>query len=170
MTVVTDTAPGLDIMVRVAASLETISGHMARQASLTAQLAHCIYPVEIPAGTTTVSSGTALIGSAELFGPREGIYWDVRRVTVNGLAASDTVKLYRVSTPTSASAVAENEIIPLTAGNPEIDPVYSPGLGACMLRAGQSLMVYGTSLGATTVTVSWDGISIAAQWLGAYLL
>ena len=149
-----------------------MTGELRTQREERARLNEAIIPITIPTQQATVASGGVTIASAELLGPRTGIVWDVRRVTVIGLAANDVVTLYRVSTPTSASAVPSNEITQITNQTTNAkDGVYSPGLGACLVRAGQSLMIFAASgLAATTVAVSWDAISVETPWLGAYLL
>lgn len=132
------------------------------------ELLNAIYPVFIPAQTTTATGGVALLASAEVLGPRSGNVWDVRRVSIWGLAStSETINLYRVSSPVAASAVGQNYIATITgpAGT------YSPGLGALLLRPNESIMAYNTGLTSTDViTMTADGINVAQPWLGAYLL
>lgn len=166
---------GLDIEVaaRISASLDGVAAEMRRQHDERQALNQAIYPITIPAQQGTVASGAVAIGSSELTGPRVGVVWDVRRVTVIGLAASDVITLYRVSTGSSTTGEqAVNEITQITNQSTNAkDGIYSPGLGACLVRAGQSLLVAAASgLMATTITVTWDAISIDTPWLGAYLL
>ena len=163
----------LEIAARISASLDGMTGELRSQREERARLNEAIYPVTIPAQQGTVSGGAVTIGSAELCGPRTGVVWDVRRVTVIGLAASDVVTLYRVSTGSSAlGAQTVNEITQITNQTTNAkDGIYSPGLGACLVRAGQSLLIAAASgLTAATITVTWDAISVETPWLGAYLL
>ena len=171
----TNGEPGLSLSVaaEIRGSLGSIAAEMRRQREDRDSLNQSIYPVTIPAQQGTVASGAVSIGSAELNGPRTGIVWDVRRVTVIGLAANDVITLYRVSTGSSTLGEQNvNEITQITnQTSNEKDGLYAPGLGACLVRAGQSLLVAAASgLTATTITVTWDAISVPETWLGAYLL
>lgn len=127
-----------------------------------------VYPVAIPARSAQVTSGGALtIADAEQLGPRSGIYWDVRRVSVFGLASSETVNLFKVASATTASAAAQNFVCTISQST----PFQAFGLGQVMLRAHESLMVTGTGLtNGEWVTMSADGFSIGAEWIGLYLL
>lgn len=130
-----------------------------------------VYPIQIPAGFGTVTGGGALsIRSSEQFGPRRGKVWDVRRVSVSGLAStSESVSLYR---ETGSGAHRTQIITQITAqSTAALTGIYSPGLGACLLTAGYSLMLSGSSLTAgENITVTWDAIEISETWLGEYLL
>lgn len=128
-----------------------------------------IYPIEIPAMQVAVpGSGTLTIASPELLGPRSGWFWDVRRISVSGLkSSSESVNVYRGSTGSAVDVVANAYLASITG--PE--GAYAPGLGAAMLRANQSIVVAGTGLtSAELVTVTYDAIAVASEYLGAYLL
>lgn len=128
-----------------------------------------IYPVDIPAMTgNTGTAATVTLGNSELTGPRRGNVWDIRRVTITGLASNDVLSLYRVSSVSSASAVPQNLVTTFSNANPA---PYAPGLGALLLRPNQCLMAYGTSLTTNEqITMTADGVNVAEPWLGAYLL
>lgn len=160
-------------LLELLASIEVHLGNQTEQARKDRHqrlaLLNAIYPAEIPPQALQVpSSGTLVIGSAELLGPRSGNVWDVRRISVFGLAStSESVDIYRVSSPTAASAIGLNYISTITGPKGP----YSPGLGAMLLRPNQSFMIYGTSLTANEwVTVTADAINVEQPWLGAYLL
>lgn len=170
-----DGGPGFSLafMAEFRGSLALIAAEMRRQREDRENINQSIYPITIPSLQGTVASGAVAIGNAEQTGPRTGITWDVRRVTVVGLGANDVITLYRVSTGSStAGEQVTNEITQITNQTSNAkDGLYSPGLGACLVRAGQSLLVAAASgLVATTVTVTWDAISVPDIWLGAYLL
>ena len=171
----TQDEPGLTLRLAadVEASLGTIGTELQRQRRDRDELNQAIYPVEIPPATGTVpASGTLTIANPELFGPENGIVWDVRRVTVVGLAANEVVNLYRGATGTSNDAQPNNKIAQITNQTTNAkDGTYSPGLGACLLRGNQVLTIQGTGLtNGEIITVTWDAISVPAKWLGAYLL
>jgi hypothetical protein len=162
-------AAGLDLMATFGVSLSAIAGQLAKADRDRSELLNAIYPVEIPAQQVKVTGGGVLsVSSAELMGPRSGWYWDVRRVTVTGLASSsEIVTLYRGSSGSSADAQVQNVVTTLTGPT----GTYGAGLGAFMLRAGQSIIVGGSSLTASElVTVTADAIAVAAPYIGAYLL
>jgi len=172
----------LDLMAKLEVHFGKLAEHEDGKARERGMLNQVISPLPIPPGVATATAaGALLIASAELFGPRVGWVWDVRRVTVSGtqgsIATSDVTYLYKVSTPTQASAVGNNLVntfIPPSTGNQP--PTYQPGLGACLVLPGQSLMISSQLNGTGTVTgseqfiVNWDGIQIQQDWLGAYLL
>ena len=165
--------PGLDVSVEFLASIDASLGEMTRQMADQADrywnLNQFIYPIEIPAQQGKVTGGGALtIASPELLGPRSGWFWDVRRISVSGLASSsEIVNIYRGSTGSAVDAVANSYLSSITG--PE--GAYAPGLGAAMLRANQSIVVTGSSLTASElVTVTYDAIAVHADYLGAYLL
>lgn len=160
----------LEVMGGIRASLGRLTEQQDKQERERHAILQAIRPLTIPAGQFTGAgvSTTCLIASAELFGPRSGVCWDVRRITVTGLGSSETVTLYKVVTPTAASAVPNNAIATFTGTNPA---PYGPGVGACWLTGGENLMVYGTGLANTDViTVTWSGVEVDAPWAGAYLL
>jgi hypothetical protein len=170
----TDAAPGLGdrlagIMADLNLTLGTVGTQMKQQQTERLQILQSIYPVAVPAQSRQVTAGGALlISSAELLGPRSGIIWDVRRISVTGLASSsESVGVYKVSSTDASAAAAQNYVTTITGPS----GYFGPGLGAFLLRAGESLMISGASLTASEwVTVSGDAISVAERWLGAYLL
>lgn len=159
----------VEFLASIDAGINRLADQIAAQKANPADLNEYIYPVEIPAQQVKVTAGGALtIASAELLGPRSGFYWDVRRVTITGLASSsENVTVYRGSTGTASDQVANNTIS--FGAGPTF--TYAPGLGACLLRAGQSIVIGGSGLTASElVTATFDAIAVAAPYLGAYLL
>jgi hypothetical protein len=164
----------LDVRADVAVSLGTVAREMTRARTEREQLSQVIYPVTIPAQFAVVAAAqTLVIANAELLGPRTGLVWDVRRVAVTGFqSTSEAVTLYRGSTGSSSDAQPENVIAMLTPVSSAVSVgTYSPGLGACLVRANQSLSLGGSGLtNGKTYTVTWDAINIPDEWVGAYLL
>lgn len=170
-------APGFDlqVMAGIAASLDSLNKRAQRDEDERNEILQAIFPIEVPPQSKAVASNAVNIANAELLGPRSGWCWDVRRITVSGLAsASESVNIYRVSSTDSSAAVNANLLTTLAGPN----ATYAPGLGAAWLRAGQSIMIAGgtalsggTSLtNGETVTVNADAVQVAARWVGAYLL
>ncbi len=172
----TESGLQLGVLVQIQASLESLDERQRVERNERSALLQAIYPIEIPPQSKAVASNAVNIASAEELGPRAGWVWDVRRVTIGGLASSsESVNIYRVSS-TDSSAAAPMNLITTVAGP---TATFSPGLGALWLRAGQSIMVAGgTALGnggtsltnGELVTVTADAVQIDARWVGAYLL
>lgn len=164
----------LDVRADLSASLHVIGAEMTRQRNDRERLAQVLYPVTIPSQFFKVAvAGTLVIANAELLGPRTGLVWDVRRVAVYGFqSTSEAVILYRGSTGSSSDAQPENVIATLTPASSAVTVgVYSPGLGACLVRGNQSLSLGGSGLtSGQTYTVTWDAINVPDEWVGAYLL
>jgi hypothetical protein len=161
--------PFLEIFASMGLQLGSILKRMEADASRRADLMNAIYAVEIPGQIDQVTAGGALVvASPELLGPRSGWFWDVRRVTVSGLASStETVTIYRGSTGSSSDFTRQNTITTLSGPT----GTYGPGLGALLLRAGQSIVIQGTGLTASeNVYTSADAIAVRADYIGAYLL
>ena len=166
--------PVLDILAEIRLELGKANRREDGKARERVMLNQYIYPIVIPAGSAAASaSGALVIANPELFGPRTGVYWDVTRINVAGLAStSEAVTIYKGSTGSSSDFQRVNTVTQITAqSSAALYGTFVPRTGACLLRAGESLSVQGTGLTANEViTVSWDAISIAAEWLGAYLL
>lgn len=159
----------IEVMGGVSLTLGSIDERLRETDKRNQELLNAVAPVEIPPQSGTVTAAGVLnIASAELLGPRAGYCWDVRRITVSGLAStSEIVNIYRVSSTDSSAAVANNLIATITgkAGT------FAPGLGALWLRAQQSIMVAGTGLtNAEVVVATFDCVQVADKWVGAYLL
>ena len=159
----------LSVFADLGATLSRLATVIDRDYQQRIALRNAIYPIEIPPQTVAVTAGgTVTIASPELLGPRSGWFWDVRRVTVAGLASStEVVTIYRGETGSSTDQVNTQAIASLTGKT----GTYAPGLGALLLRPGQSVVVAGASLTASElVSVSGDAICVKAEYLGAYLL
>lgn len=147
-----------------------LSKEMRKQRDERYALLQAIYPAAIPPRSVQVgASGALTIADAQQLGPVTGMLWDVRRISVFGLASSsESVDIYKVSgAASSQGVVAQNYVATITGPR----GAYSPGLGAFMLRHHESIVVSGTGLTNNEwVTVSADAINITEAWLGAYLL
>lgn len=101
-------------------------------------------------GYGTVSAGAVTLPgtSDNPIGPRPGFAWMVYRISVRGLATNDVLHVFRSN---GVSATDENYIDDITAASPAL--LLSKGL---LLRSGEKLIITGTSLTATSVTVNGE--------------
>jgi hypothetical protein len=85
----------------------------------------------------TVSGGSVTVPGADAtrFGPDQGWAWAVQRISADGLAANDVLKVYLNGTIYVGQITA--------AAN------FAPGSKGCVLRGGDFLVVKGSSLTAT---------------------
>lgn len=106
---------------------------------------------ELPRMTGTPAAGVLNLGNDQpdqpLAGPGAGWYWSVHRVSVDGLATGDVVKLYKlnlfIGTITAAAGF-------LTFGR-----------GQFILKPGQFIRITGTGLTATgQIEVNGEGASV----------
>lgn len=97
----------------------------------------------------------------EPIGPGSGFLWRVTRISADGLAGSDALKIYKGQGP--AGSIAGLKFVgTLTVAS----PTFTPGHGL-LLRAGMRLVVTGTSLTATD-EVEINGEAIECSELDAY--
>lgn len=165
--------PALDRLAGILLDLQVYLGNLQerqdRHYRLLEKVAQEVYPLAVPAVSAKVAAGGALtISDSEQLGPKVGYVWDVRRISLTGLAANtESVTLWKVGTAATVSAQPQNFVCTLTGPS-----AFQPfGLGQLMLRAQDKLMVTGTGLTAgEAVTLSADGFSIGAEWVGIYLL
>src|SRR5215469_1480107 len=149
----------------LATEQRAIRDHFAAVEAMREAISAEVYPLAVPPRSAQVTSGGALtIADPQQLGPATGIVWDIRRVSVFGLASSsETVSLWKVSSAAAVSAAPQNFVCTLTGPS-----AFQPfGLGTVTLRAHESLMITGTSLTASEwVTLSADGISVSEPWAG----
>lgn len=89
-----------------------------------------------PVGVTVAGGSVTVPGNdATRFGPEQGFAWAVQRVSADGLAANDVLKVYRNGTAYLGQITA--------AAN------FAPGSKGCILRGGDFLVIKGSSLTAT---------------------
>src|SRR5215469_18284739 len=85
------------LMAQLSLSIGGVSERMDKESRERYQLTQNIYPVSIPAQSVQVpASGILTISSAELLSPRTSNVWDVRRISIFGLAStSESVDVYK---------------------------------------------------------------------------
>jgi hypothetical protein len=167
MSAMTDTPadPGLSIFAQISASLGQLATYTAERQRFEQKCAQAIRSVPIPPVQAAVAGGNVLIASASnMLGPNTGYAWAVQRLTVAGLGATDTVSAYRG--PASAVTAASNNLLNILTG---AAPTWHPGRTGLILSPGDTLVVAGTGLAATQVTLTGEAI-IMELWLLSHFL
>lgn len=113
--------------------------------------------LDLPVLSGVVAGGVLLLGGSDVAGqnrcgPRQGFFWRVTRISVYGLAAGDVVQLYK------GDAVPGRFVTAISAAAPSFTP--SHGL---LLKSDNHLVVDGTGLTATRVTVTGEVIEAPAE-------
>lgn len=142
----------LDLLNRdeLAAELSE-SGKWQRQAAM--GLRH----IDLPIMSGKVSGAAITLGADQtdgsFVGPQSGFYWKVTRVSVEGLAANDQVKLYK-----GGSGLGVGRFVAWIAFQPG---VYTPGSQGLILKPGDTLAISGTGLAATgEIRVTGEAITV----------
>lgn len=101
-------------------------------------------------GYGTINTGAVTLPATgdNPIGPRPGYAWAVYRISVRGLATNDVLNVFRSN---GLTATDENYIGQLTAAAPAL--YIGKGL---ILRGPEKLIITGTSLSATAVTVNGE--------------
>lgn len=138
---------------------ETIGKH----ASIWQEAARGLKHLGLPTARGTVSAGNVTLGAGldtgdgVYLGPREGFWWRVIRVSVDGLAAGDLVKLYK------GGIQGSRFVAGIFQAN---GSVFTPSRGL-ILKPGDNLQLTGSGLSATgTITMSGEAIEAPGvlQW------
>lgn len=111
----------------------------------------------------------AFLGSAAPFansawGPNTGYAWAVQRLTVAGLATTDSATVYRGYS--TADAVPQNIVAPPLVPSA---PTYNPGKTGLILMGDQSLVFGGTLTAGTLYVVSADVIQVTLDRLPRFM-
>jgi hypothetical protein len=153
---------GLDVEASASLALQVGRLTTALETSLAAQqrAQHSVMSLPIKPHSQTVVGGAITIVSHERdLGPRDGYAWAIQRLTVGGLASGDLVSLYKgpgisqIIDPTMLVQVLTNTT-----------PTWVPGRTGLMLFPGDTILVNGTGLQATAVTLSGEVIQLE-QWV-----
>jgi hypothetical protein len=138
---------------RIANSLERSLADQQR-----AQRSVMYIPIKPHSNTVTAGAVTILSHESDL-GPRTGYAWAVQRLTVGGLSSGDSVSVYK-GPPVSVTADPTMLVQLLT----NTTPTWVPGRTGLVLFPGDTIVVTGTGLQATTVTLQGDVIQLE-QWI-----
>lgn len=112
-------------------------------------------------GVATIAAGAVTIpGNRDKpIGPHPGFAWALQRACAQGLASTDTIKIYK-------NAVNDIRFLGQMTGSA---PVYSPGSVGVILRGGDRLIFTGSSL-SLTGDVSINGEAVELPELDLYKL
>lgn len=118
------------------------------------QAAHGLRHHDIPVMFGAVTGGNITLGAGQTdgvyCGPESGFYWSVSRVSVNGLATGDQVKLFK-GDPSAGRFVTWIAYQP---------GVYSPGKLGLILKPGDFLSITGTGLTGTNIRVTGEAVAV----------
>ena len=149
----------IDAGVQLAVSLGRVAATLERQARQQDQLNQLIYPVDIP--PVPWQPSTTILDLPDLFGPKLGTIWDIRRLVLVAAQSSGSVIMYRNSplgdvlfSFTISAAGAQTQFIP------------AKGI---LLRGGERAVFVSSGSGVAQ-SVSLGGLSIDASILGLHLL
>lgn len=154
--------PGFELLVSVNASLGRVAAALEAQQRQQDQLNQLIYPLDIPPVPWPVIGSTVqtTLDQPELFGPKLGTTWDIRRLVLTASAAG-TVNVCR-------NSPFGDILVPFTVTAAGTQTLFVP-TKALLLRGGERLVFVasGTNI-ATNIAVG--GMSIATSILGLHLL
>lgn len=116
---------------------------------------------DVPRLFGAVSGAAISLGAdqteGQYLGPKTGYYWKIGRISIDGLAATDEVKLYK------GPSGGGGRFVTWIAGQPG---VYHPGSCALILKPGDYLSIVGTGLTATgQITVTGEGVSAPGEMM-----
>ena len=151
----------IDLGVQLSAQIGRLANVMEWNAWQRDHLNDLIYPVDIPPVPWNPTTSTVL-DLPDLFGPKLGTYWDLRRVVIDAAESSGTVTMYRNSPLGDA-------LYPFTiaATGPQV-PVFFPAKS--MLLRGGERVVFVQSSGGVATSVAIGGVSVDASVIGLHLL
>jgi hypothetical protein len=138
---------------RVATALEA-----AQRDNQRAQRSIMSIPIK-PHSNAVVSTAVTILSHESDLGPRTGYAWAIQRLTVGGLSSGDLVSVYK-GPPVSVTADPTMLVQVLT----NTTPTWVPGRTGLILFPGDTIVVTGTGLQATTVTLSGEVIQME-QWV-----
>lgn len=157
------TPAGFQFGVELKASIDSLTGEIARDRKFRQQVAQAIHPFTIPPMPITITSSAGSLFLPNITGPQLGNYWDVHRISVTGYTAG-TVAVYL--NQANAELVA-NFVTP--ASGPIVGTQFY-GKGHIVLGGNDSLYFNATGItsAAGFLTVSFAGVEIAAPYIGYY--
>lgn len=150
-------SPGLG--VDVAAALQVTLGKVADALERTARARpwQDVHPVPILAGGMTLTGGAGVIDQPDLLGPKDGLWWDVRRVSAWGFTAG-TVGIY-LNDPTGTGELLASFT----------QPGQYTWSSQVLLGPRDRLVVVASGV-TGSVTVAGQAVEISAPILPAYLV
>lgn len=125
------------------AGLEDLSGQLREEQDWRERLAGAVAPVSVPAIGAFTSSQVPYLQAQ--WGPALGYVWAIQRLTVSGLASSDSLIVYRgqsIADTTGAQNLLQGWI-----GSLGYAQAWTPGRTGCILGPRQNLIFTGTLSG-----------------------
>ncbi len=150
------------VAIALGPGLEALCGELAAEREWREKIAAAIAPIEVPA----IGAFTAGPYLQAAWGPKDGYFWAVQRMTVATLAAGDVLQVYRGASVADVNG-AQN-LLNGWQGSAGTVQVWNPGRTGCMLAARQTLIFTGT-LSAGPYMVNADVIQLES-WLLPYFL
>jgi hypothetical protein len=153
---------GLDIEASASLGIQLgrIANSLERSLADQQRAQRSVMYIPIKPHSVAVASTNASIYSHERdLGPRDGYAWAVQRLTVGGLSSGDLVSIYKG--PGISVAIDPTLLVQVLTNT---TPTWIPGRTGLMLFPGDTIVVNGTGLQATTVTLSGDVIQLE-QWI-----
>ena len=158
-------APDFSFAVELSASVKAMAGELAEDHAWRRKLADAIMPIEVPAiGAFTPAQIPYLQAT---WGPKDGYFWAIQRLTVTTLATGDILQVYRGASTADVNG-SQNALNSWLATNGAIQ-VWNPGRTGCMMSAQQRLIFTGT-LAAGPYMANADVIQVETWALPYFLL
>lgn len=157
---------GLQVQAGLTLALGKMNDSLARAEQYSARLQAAVMYLPILAQTQAVAGGAVLFASKEHdLGPPDGYVWAVQRITVAGLAGSDICSIYKG--PPLAQSIDPTRLANLVTATA---PTWNPGRTGMVLYPGDSILVSGSALTATSVAVSGEVIQMEKWIVPQFLL
>lgn len=150
------------VAVTLGPGLEALCGELAAEREWREKIAAGIAPIEVPA-IGTFTAGPYLQAA---WGPKDGYFWAVQRLTVATLGTGDVLQVYRGASVADVNG-AQN-LLNAWQGTSGAVQTWNPGRTGCMLAARQTLIFTGT-LAAGPYMANADVIQLES-WLLPYFL
>jgi hypothetical protein len=156
---------GAELDAGLSLALGRIATALERQRELDERMYRAIMIRPLLPLSQVPSGGVVTFTSVEHgLGPATGFAWAVQRLSAGGLGGSDALSVYR-GPPVAAAASLDNFMNMLTV----TASAWHPGRTGLILQEGETLVVKGTSLASTLVTLTGEVIQME-QWLLPHFL
>ena len=146
--------------------LGTVAEYVQHRYTLEQRAAEAIRVVPLPSQESAPATGTLLLANAgNILGPNTGYAWAVQSLSVAGLATGDTASLY-IGPAVAATVQPNNFVQQFTPSAPS----WQPGRTGLVLNPGDTLVLAGSSLTSTLVTLTGRVIIMELWLLPEFLL
>ena len=154
--------PGLELLAHLSLSMGRVADLLETRQRQQDQLNQLIYPLDIPPVPWPINAGTVqtVLDQPELFGPKLGTTWDIRRIVLTASAAG-SVNVCR-------NSPLGDILVPFTITAAGTQTTFIP-TKALLLRGGERLVFVANATNIAT-SVAIGGMSIDTSILGLHLL